>query len=182
MQAWKDNLAEYWDQQLCQLVEFGFLLGFSRSCDLRCDKVNHKSAVEFPRDVDTYIAEELHYAALLGPFKEPPIPNSHCSPFMTQAKPSSDRGRVIIDLSWSLGASVNAGIDKDSYLNSNFCLTFPTVDDITGELRKLGRGALLYMVDVPRVFRHVKVDPGDYDLLGLEWGGHYVDTCVPFGT
>ena len=31
-----------------------------------------------------------------------------------------------------------------------------------------------------RVFRHVKVDPGDYDLLGLEWNGHYVDTCVPF--
>ena len=28
VQAWKDNLAEYWDQQLCQLVEFGFPLDF----------------------------------------------------------------------------------------------------------------------------------------------------------
>ena len=77
---------------------------------------------------------------------------------------------------------VNAGIDKNSYLDSNFCLTFPTVDAITAELRNLGRGALLYKVDVSHAFRHVKVDPGDYDLLVLEWGGHYVDTCVPFGT
>ena len=31
-------------------------------------------------------------------------------------------------------------------------------------------------------FCHIKVDPADYDLLGLEWGGHYVETCVPFET
>ena len=45
----------------------------------------------------------------------------------------------------------------------------------------LGRGALLYKIDVSRVFRHVKVDPADYDLFGLEWQGAYLDTCVPFG-
>ena len=59
---------------------------------------------------------------------------------------------------------------------------FPTVDDVTNELKHLGRGALLYKVDVSRAFRHVKVDPGDYDLLGLAWKGHYVDSCIPFGT
>ena len=31
-------------------------------------------------------------------------------------------------------------------------------------------------------FHHVRVDPGDYDLLGLQWNGHYVDTCIPFRT
>ena len=182
VQAWKDNLEGYWDKQLCHLLEFGFPLDFNRKCDPKNDGGNHKSALEFPGDVDAYIAEELEYGALLGPFTEPPIPLSHSSPFMTRAKPNSDRRRVIIDLSWPLGASVNAGIDKDSYLDSNFCLTFPTVDDITNELRKLGRGALLYKIDVSRAFCDVKVDPGDYDLLGLEWQGQYVDTCVPFGT
>ena len=59
----------------------------------------HKSALEFPGDVDAYIVEELELSALLGPFSEPPIPSSHCSPFMTQAKPNSDRGWVIIDMS-----------------------------------------------------------------------------------
>ena len=181
-QAWKDNLTDYWDKQLCQLVEFGFPLDFNRNCDFKCDRGNHKSALEFPADVDAYIAEELEYGAILGPFDAPPITMSHSSPFMTLAKPNSDRRRIIIDLSWPLGASVNAGIDKNMYLDSNFCLTFPTVDDITAELKKLGRGALLYKVDVTSAFRHIKVDPADYDLLGLEWGGHYVDTCVPFGT
>ena len=131
VQAWKDNLKGYWNQQLCQLVEFGFPLDFNSKCDLKCDRGNHKSAVEFPGDVDAYIAEELEFGALLGPFCEPPIPSNHSSPFMTQVKPNSDRRRVIIDLSWPLGASVNAGIDKESYLDSKFCLTFPTVDDIT---------------------------------------------------
>ena len=63
--------------------------------------------------------------------------------------------------------SVNSGIDKSSDLTNNFDLPFPTVDDITSELKHLGRGTLLYKVDISRAFRHVKVDPGDYDLLGL---------------
>ena len=71
------------------------------------------------------------------------------------------------------------GIDKTSYLNSAFDLTFPTVNDITFELKCLCRGALLYQVDVSRAFCHVKVDPRDYDLLGLHWKGYYVDSCVP---
>ena len=77
-----------------------------------------------------------------------------------------------MDLSWPQGASVNAGINKLFYLNSDFDLTFPTEDDITAELKCLGCGALLYKVDVSRAFRQVKVDPGDYDLLGLQWKGH----------
>ena len=99
---------------------------------------------------------------------------------MAKNKPNSDRRRVIIDLSWPLGASVNAGIDKDTYLGSSFALTFPTVDVITEELKRLGRGALLYKIDVSRAFCHVRIDPGDYDLLGLHWCDR--DTCLPFET
>ena len=87
---------------------------------------------------------------------------------------------MIVDLSWPQGASVNAGINKSSYLNSDFDLTFPTVDHITAELRRLGCGTLLYKVDVSRAFGHIKVDPGDYDLLSIHQKGHYVDSCVPF--
>ena len=181
VEAWCEHLGEYWDQQLLQLIRFGFPLDFNRACDITNEPGNHKSAVDYPNDIDAYIAEEQKYDAILGPFNEKPICGGHSSPFMTRAKPNSDRCRVIIDLSWPLGASVNAGIDKNTYLDTLFALTFPTVDDITNELKRLGRGAFLYKIDISRVFRHVKVDPGDYDLLGLEWNGHYVDTCVPFG-
>ena len=179
---WKSLLTDYWDQQLLQLLQFGFPLDFNRCCPLQHEVGNHSSANGFPADVDAYIAEECKFAALLGPFEVNPIENSHSSPFMTRNKPNSDRRRVIIDLSWPLGALVNAGIDKNTYLDAPFSLTFPTVDDITSELKCLGRGALLYKIDVSHAFCHVKVDPGDYDLLGLQWRHAYVDTCVPFGT
>ena len=180
--VWKEELVQYLDQQLLQLVEFGFPLDFNRKCLLKCEGGNHKSATEFPADIDSYIDEETKFDAILGPFKEKPILASHSSLVMSRPKPYSSRRRMIVDLSWPLGASVNAGIDKNSYLDSDFVLTFPTVDDITNELVKLGPGAHIYKVDVSRAFRHVKVDPGDFDLLGHEWDGHYVDTCVPFGT
>ena len=67
---------------------------------------------------------------------------------MTRAKPNSDRRRVVIDLSWPLGESVNAETDKNAYLDTPLSLTFPTVDDITNELNHLGHGTLLYKVDI----------------------------------
>ena len=179
--AWKAELTDYWDQQLLQLLEFGFPLDFNRQCPLKFEGNNHASAIQHPSDIEAYLQEECQFGAILGPFKENPIQGGHCSPFMTRHKPNSERRRVIIDLSWPVGALVNAGIDKNTYLGSEFELTFPSVDDITNALKQLGKGAFLYKVDVSRAFRHVKVDPGDYDLLGLQWDGTYVDMCVPFG-
>ena len=49
-------------------------------------------------------------------------------------------------------------------------------------LKCLGRGALLYKTDVSREFRCVRIDPGNFDLLGLYWHDAYVDMCLPFGT
>ena len=72
--------------------------------------------------------------------------------------------------------SVNVGIDKDTYLGSQFDLHFPSVDDITHELTRVGKGALLYKVNVSRAFRYIKIDPCDYDLLGVSWNGIYLDT------
>ena len=89
---------------------------------------------------------------------------------------------MIIDLSWPKHSSVNAGIDKNSYLGTDFALTFPSVDHITTEIKRLGTAAHIYKVDVSRAFRHIKLDSSDMNLLGLEWRDvTYVDTCLPFG-
>ena len=155
---WKSLLKDYWNQQLLQLLQFEFPLDF---CSLQHEVGNHSSANEFPADVDVCIEEECKFDTLLGPFDVNPIENAHNSPFMTRNKPNSDRHRVIIDLSGPLGASVNSGIEKNMYLDALFTLTFPTVDDITSELKRLGRGALLYKIDGSHAFCHIKVDPGD---------------------
>ena len=143
---------------------------------------NHKSALEFPEQIKAYIDKELKLGALIGPFHTNPLDNNHCSPLMTRPKANSEARHVIMDLSWSKGYSVNDGVDKDGHLDSNFSLTFPTVDHLTDELVKIGRGAHIFKVDISRAFRHLKVDPLDIDLLGLNWEKHYFDTCVPFGT
>ena len=125
--AWEEALGDYWDKQLIELIKFGFPLDFNHACDLGKYTGNHSSAVDCPKDIEAYIEEELQNGGLWGPFKSNPIPQGHCSPFMTRSKPNSDRRRIIVDLSWPQGASVNAGIDKFSYLNSAFAHTFPTV-------------------------------------------------------
>ena len=87
---------------------------FNKACPLHHDMGNHSSANKIPIDVDADIDEECKYGTILGPFEVNPIVNVHNSPFMTRNKSNSDRRRVIIDLNWPLGASVNSGIDKNT--------------------------------------------------------------------
>ena len=123
--AWKNHLEGYWDHELVQLIHFSFPLYFNRSSTLIHEQVNHKSDEKFCAYIELYIQEELKYGALLGPFDKHPILSGHCSPFMTRAKPKSDRHCVIIYLSWPLGALVNAGIDRTSCFNGIFSLEIP---------------------------------------------------------
>ena len=149
---------------------------------LKCDKINHKSALLYPKDIEAYLNEERQYGAILGPYKNFPIDQCHSSPFMMREKPNAVHRSVIIDLSWPKGASVNVGIDKNSYLGTDFVLTFPTVDHITSE-KKISPGAHLYKIDVSRAFCHVATDPMDLDLLGMSWQGNaFIDTKFPFGS
>ena len=80
-----------------------------------------------------------------------------------------------------MGNSVNSGISKDKYLGTPFILKLPTIDIITDQVRALGRGCMLYKINISRAFRHIKLDPIDYDLSGLCHERHYIDTCLPFG-
>ena len=51
---------------------------------------------------------------------------------------------------------MNDGIHKDSYLNTDSCLTFPTVDNITDALRDFGKGAHIFKIYVSHAFCHVR--------------------------
>ena len=139
--VWESLLEGYWDKQLLECLKFGFPLGFNRTCSLNHDKQNHKSAVEFPEHVSKYIEEEKNFGAIIGPFEKSPIKNLHYSPFMTRNKPNSENRRVLLDLSWPRGESVNAGVEKNGYMGYDFQLMFPTIDDLTQELVKIGKGA-----------------------------------------
>ena len=57
--AWKYLLADYWDQQLLQLLESGFPVEFNQECPLQHELKNHKPALECLNDVAGYLYEEL---------------------------------------------------------------------------------------------------------------------------
>ena len=115
---------------------------------------------------------------MYGPFNEPPI-DLHISPLMTRTKQNSDKRRTITDLSWPEGLSVNDGVKRS--LGSYFTLHYPSLDHITDALKHLGPQALLYKIDISRAFRHLIIDPGDIDLLGLKHQNYFIDGSVRFG-
>ena len=183
LEEWQKVLDGYWDTQLIDFLRFGFPLDFNRNSILKCDNKNHSSAADFPLDIEVYLKEEIEHGAILGPFSKSPIPDCHKSPFMTREKPNSAHRRVIIDLSWPKGASVNTGVTNESYVGTDFVLSLPTIDHITSRVRALRPGTHLYKIDISRAFRHIKIDPGDLDLLGLTWRDvTYIDMCLPFGS
>ena len=164
---WQKYLNNYWDSQLVLLLRYGFPLDFDYASPLKSVHQNHSSATDHTEDVKAYLTEEKDFGAMLGPFQEPPIGNLHISPFLTRDKPGGAHRRVIVDLSFPHGYSVNAGVQSDTYLGTPFLLTLPTIDNITNKVKQLGKGCHLYKIDLSRAFRHVKLDPKDYNLLGL---------------
>ena len=58
--AWRSHLQGYWDSQICDLLQYGFLLlDFDRSLKLLSSEVNHTSALTSFESVQEYLTEEL---------------------------------------------------------------------------------------------------------------------------
>ena len=181
-----EKLAEkYWDYQLPMFLKFGFPLDFPKNEEgkLKSTEASHSSAIQHREHVDTYLLDEIGHQAIAGPYDQPPYGDkTQISPFMTRDKSDSEKRRVIIDLSWPQGASINHFTRPNIYLNTAYKLQYPTVDHITAYLRELGPEALIYKVDLSRAFRQLPIDPSDYNLLCLKWGEkYYSDKFCPFG-
>ena len=82
------------------LITYGFPLDFDRNVVLQSVKENHKSALDFPQEIDKYIETEIKYGALLGPFDSLPI-DARVSPLMTRSKHNYRSYRFQITLSFN---------------------------------------------------------------------------------
>ena len=61
-------------------------------------------------------------------------------------------------------------------------LTFPKVDDFAVRIFILGKGCMMFKVDLSRYFRQLPLDPGDNSLIGCVIDGNiYFDTVLPMG-
>ena len=100
---------------------------------------NHAVDTNYPDKLDEYLRSELMGHSTAGPFAASPFPRDMAiSPLISVAKKDSDERRIILDLSWPLNTSVNAGIDNDFHEGLHFELVYPTVDDIACLIAQIG--------------------------------------------
>ena len=92
--------------------------------------------------------------------------------------PKKDGGwRLILDLSFPFGHSVNDEINKDE-----FTLTYSKESDAISLIINAGHVALMGKVDIKSANRIIPVHPSDRHLLGMFWqGDYYPDLALPFG-
>ena len=148
LEAWRRHLQDYHDKRLLQYLTFGFPLSILDDSNLhRTDITNHHSAIQFPGAVGKYLDKEMHMGAILGPFHKVKYEHFHCSPLLTRPKDNDER-RVILDLSYPAGASVNDAVSRDKFDNTSFTLKFPTIDDIVDNIRHNKGEVLLAKIDI----------------------------------
>ena len=131
----------------------------------------------------SYIHEEVKQGTLLGPFDGNPFSSQAIvSPLSTREKRDYTDRRVIMDLSFPPGQSVNDKIQKGTYLGGECELTYPSVDALVELVKKNGEGCLMMKRDLKRAYKQIQTDPADWNLLGLIWNKQwYFDTTMPMG-
>ena len=131
--------------------------------------------------MQAYLDTKLSYNAIAGRFHHPPFADDFvCSPLQIVPKRGSLTRRVVMDLSFPQGSSVNDGIPPDSYLGDQFKLRLPGIDRLVEFILAKGRNCLVFKKDFRLAYRQFPVDPRDYSLLGFCFQGQfYFDTCCP---
>ena len=184
LQAWRAMLHNHPDELFRDWVVAGitdgFRIGFNWSSPLTSATRNIPSAYEQSQAVDKYVADEVAAGNLIemGPRTAAGAHSIQINRIGVIPKGHTPgRWRIITDLSFPPGQSVNDGIAAEKC-----SLEYTTVDRVAGAALALGRGALLAKIDIKSAYRLLPVHPADRVLLGCKWQGKiYVDGKLPFG-
>ena len=167
IRQWHHLLKGYQLNRLCEYLEFSFPLSLHyESFKYNAVVDNYASAVVFPHDIQSYLDTEIKQNAMAGPYEEAPFTQLHVSPLMTRPKPDGTR-RVIVDLLWPHCQGANSCIPDACFDGMDFELHYPSVDHIVEQIQELGIQALLYKVDLKRVYRNLRTDPRNLSVLGF---------------
>ena len=153
-----------------QGITEGFRVGFRyRDSICRSAKSNMLSAQQNPEVIDRYLAKEMQLERVVRSESRAGV---HINRFGVIPKPHQPgKWRLILDLSYPQGASVNDGIEKE------LCsLKYSSVEMAVRRIIQLGPGALMAKLDIESAYRIVSVHPDDRHLSGMRWRGKtYVD-------
>lgn len=179
-----DRLAFYlrnYDPDLRNVLLSGFSEGFKLGTN--CNKSanlavkNHKSALDKPGIIREKIQKEIVKGRYKGPFESPPFPNFICSPLGLVPKKESGKYRVIHDLSFPKGDSINSSIPTEFT-----SVSYENIENVIKLVQGHHCNALMAKADVEDAFRLLPIHKSEHHLLGFLWEGqYYYDTCLPMG-
>lgn len=182
-EAFRELLQEHPDrgfrEYILEGLEHGFRVGFGYSMvSCKCAKRNMVSAEEHPEVVERYLAKERRLGRVIGPLECARFPQVQVSRFGVIPKPHQPgEWRLIVDLSYPTGSSVNDGIE------AKLCsLRYPSVDEAVRRLLARDPHSFMAKLDIESAYRIIPVHPDDRPLLGMRWKGKlYIDMALPFG-
>lgn len=146
-------------QKIIKYALQGVPLGYKGERKARCHD-SWPSIYEHYDAVQKSIAKDVKLGRKVGPFTQPPLRNFVASPLGAFLK-HSNKLRIIHDLSWPPGRSINDGISPEEYK-----LKYITLDDITSVIKAMGKDTLISKLDLEDAFKTIPVSPNDWELLG----------------
>ena len=183
MTSWETMIAQHPDRQFAAVIlrglQEGFRVGFEyqKWGRLKQAKHNMRSCEELPAVVEGYLEKECRLGHTVGPLDISELSIAHISPFGVIPKKGEGKWRLIVNLSFPEGHSVNDFIPE-----APSSVSYVTVDMIADRIAELGQGTMMAKLDVKSAFRIIPVSPQDRILLGMKWEGKlYVDRVLPFG-
>ena len=169
-----------YDTALLQFLVQGFQYGFKLGCtqfDSFSVINNHPSVRKNPIVVCRKLNKELHLNRISGPYSFKPFDNFVCSPLGLVPKKTPGEFRIIHDLSFPEGNSVNEHISRE-----NATVQYESIENVIQLIKKFGQGALMAKLDVEDGFRNIPIHPSDHHFLGFIWENqYYFDKCLPMG-
>lgn len=160
LERWNYYLKHNNDVIVTAFLQYGWPINHLADQLPRSTLRNHPSAHQNPVLLCDHIAKELQYNAVIGPSQCNPF-STDCviSPLQSVAKRDLSVPRVVHDLSFPPGQSVNDGIAHDEYLSQPFHLHLPGVGRLAEFINSKGPGCLVFKKDLNHAYRQIPVDP-----------------------
>jgi hypothetical protein len=157
LSGWQKGLVDDPDRDfLLHMVEHGLSLTDEQTVLKPFDCKNYKSTYENATMVNEALAPDLGTGRLF----EPPVGISSCHIHAIGAVPKTAHSvRVIHDHSRPYGSALNESLSQTPF-------SFASFDDAIKLIRP---GSYMAKVDIEAAYRHVPIDPADWDKLAFRW-------------
>ena len=120
----------------------------------------------------------MYLGRIAGPFQQIPFTNFQASPLGLVPKHEIGKFRLIHDLSFPKGDSINCYTSKE-YTTGQY----ESLDRVIDLVRSCGHNSLIAKAAIHDAFRLVPIRPQYYPLLGFTWNGMlYHDKFLPMGS